>query len=57
MNPRTKFFLAVVAVIAGCLILLTLPFDRSITKHAGEVFLGALLLVGGMIFLWREAKP
>jgi hypothetical protein len=57
MSPKMKFFTSVVAVLVGFVILLTLPYDHTISKHAGEVFLAVLLLVGGMIYLWREGKP
>jgi hypothetical protein len=56
MGPKMKFAASVLSVLVGFVMLLTLPYNRSISKHAGEVFLGVLLFAGGMIYLWQDGK-
>jgi hypothetical protein len=56
MSPRTQIVLAVAATLIGFSILVELLIGGSFLKDPTGVFLGAMLLVGGSVFLWLRGK-
>lgn len=46
-------FLAVAAVLAGTVLLLSVPYNGFFWDHAAEAFVGVLLLAGGVTYFWK----
>ena len=42
-------FLAVAAMIAGAILLLSVPYNRFFWDHAAEAFIGVVLVAGGLV--------
>lgn len=49
-------FMAIVAVIAGTIILLSLPYNGFFWDHAVEAFAGVLLLAAGLTYFWKRSS-
>ena len=47
-------FLGVAAVIAGAILLLSVPYNRFFWDHAAEAFIGVLLVAGGLTYFWKR---
>jgi hypothetical protein len=48
-------FLAVAAMIAGAILLLSVPYNGFFWDHAAEAFIGVVLLAGGLTYFWRRS--
>jgi hypothetical protein len=47
-------FLGVAAVIAGAILLLSVPYNRFFWDHAAEAFIGVVLVAGGLTYFWKR---
>ena len=47
-------FLGVAAVIAGAILLLSVPYNRFFWDHAADAFIGVVLLAGGLTYFWKR---
>ena len=47
-------FLGVAAVIAGAILLLSVPYNRFFWDHAAEAFIGIVLVAGGLTYFWKR---
>ena len=48
-------FLAVAAMIAGAILLLSVPYNAFFWDHAAEAFIGVVLLAGGLTYFWKRS--
>jgi ferredoxin-NADP reductase len=48
-------FLAVAAMIAGAILLLSVPYNGFFWDHAAEAFIGVVLLAGGLTYFWKRS--
>ena len=48
-------FLAVAAMIAGAILLLSVPYNGFFWDHAAEAFIGVVLVVGGLTYFWKHS--
>jgi hypothetical protein len=48
-------FLAVAAMIAGAILLLSVPYNGFFWDHAAEAFIGLVLLAGGLTYFWKRS--
>jgi ferredoxin-NADP reductase len=48
-------FLAIAAVIAGAILLLSVPYNGFFWDHAAEAFIGVVLLAGGLTYFWKRS--
>jgi hypothetical protein len=46
-------FLAVAAVIAGAVLLFSVPYNGFFWDHAAEAFIGVVLVAGGLTYFWQ----
>jgi hypothetical protein len=49
-------FLAIAAVIAGAILLLSVPYNGFFWDHAAEAFLGVVLVAGGLTYFWMRSN-
>ena len=47
-------FLGVAAVIAGAILLLSVPYNRFFWDHEAEAFIGIVLVAGGLTYFWKR---
>ena len=47
-------FLAVAAMIAGAILLLSVPYNGLFWDHATEAFIGVVLVAGGLTYFWKR---
>jgi len=47
-------FLGVAAVIAGAILLLSVPYNRFFWDHSAEAFIGVVLVAGGLTYFWKR---
>ena len=47
-------FLAVAAMIAGAILLLSVPYNRFFWDHAAEASIGVVLVAGGLTYFWKR---
>jgi len=48
-------FLAVAAMIAGAILLLSVPYNGFFWDHAAEAFIGVVLLAGSLTYFWKRS--
>ena len=48
-------FLAVAAMIAGAILLLSVPYNGFFWDHVAEAFIGVVLLAGGLTYFWKRS--
>jgi hypothetical protein len=48
-------FLAVAAMIAGAILLLSVPYNGFFWDHAAEAFIGVVLLAGALTYFWKRS--
>jgi len=41
-------------VIAGAILLLSVPYKRFFWDHAAEAFIGVVLVAGGLTYFWKR---
>jgi len=51
-----KAFVALAAMIGGIVILLALPYNGFFWDHAGEAFVGVILLASGLTYIWKHSR-
>jgi hypothetical protein len=52
---RLHVFLAVAAVIAGAILLLSVPYNGFFWDHAAEAFIGVVLVAGGLTYFSKRS--
>jgi hypothetical protein len=53
---RTLYvFLAIAAMIAGAILLLSVPYNGFFWDHAAEAFIGVVLVAGGLTYFWKRS--
>jgi uncharacterized membrane protein YvbJ len=55
LRKNLKPFLAIAGIVAGMIILMSLPYNGFFWDHAGEAFVGVIFFAAGVTFFWKHS--